>query len=226
MGRTVTAVAGGADLVLRALVVQGICLLGTLAGGVVLGWAPAILAAMDAADRASRGEKLTLRRAAAVWREEFWRSQLVLGPPVLLLVLGGAALGATGVPLLVKAPAVVGIVLLAAALLHVPQLELTYCLRPHQVLGRAALLALAQAPMTLLVAASLALWTGVVLAVPGLVPFVGLSVPILVVHHLVSRSLERNDRLLAAEPAPPGVPRQQPAPRPSRTGHPPLTMSS
>lgn len=226
MGRAANAVAGGTDLVLRALAVQGIWLLGTLAGGVVFGWAPATLAAMDAADRASRGEKVTLRRAAGVWREEFWRSQIVLGPPVLLLLLGGAALGATGAPLLVKAPAVVGIVLLAAALLHVPQLELTYRLRPHQVLSRAALLALAQAPMTLLIAAALALWTGVLLAVPGLAPFVGLSVPILVVHHLVSRSLERNDRLLAAEPAPRGAPRKHPAPRPSRTGHPPLTTSS
>ena len=75
MDRLTTALGAAAELLLRALHLQALWVIGTLAGGVILGWAPATMAAADAARRAERGERITLRHAARVWRSTFWRSQ-------------------------------------------------------------------------------------------------------------------------------------------------------
>lgn len=230
MGRAVHALGAGTDLVLRALIIQGIWIAGTLAGGIVLGWAPATLAAVDAAAHARRGEPITLRGAARVWREQWLRAQLVLGLPALLLLPSLTALLATGVPLAVRVLAGIGALLVLAVLMHVPAVELRYRLRARDVLGRASALALAQAPMALVLAAALALWGGILAAVPGLVPFLGAAVPLLAAEHLVGRSIDRNEELLAvagdpprpadATPRPEAAPRPVPAPRPRQAGHP------
>ena len=86
MGRAAQALTGGMDLVLRALMIQAIWLLGVLAGGIVLGWAPATTAAIDAAACAERGEPIRWRRAARIWRGTFVRSQLTLALPGLFLL--------------------------------------------------------------------------------------------------------------------------------------------
>ena len=197
MERITGALATAADLLLRAVILQGLWLLGTLAGGVLLGWAPATLAVTDAAARAERGQRITLRRAAQVWREQFWRSQLTLGAPALLLLLGFGALTAAGAPLAVRAPAGIGAILMLAALLHIPAIDLSHRLPITAVLPRSTLLALAQLPTTLLLAAVLLLWGGAALSFPGLIPFLGVGVPVLLSQHLVGRSLDRNEQLLA-----------------------------
>ncbi|MEE1650592.1 DUF624 domain-containing protein [Brachybacterium sp. J144] len=202
MDRITGALGTAADLLLRAVLLQGLWLLGTLAGGVILGWAPATVAVTDAAARAERGQRITLRRAAEVWRAQFWRAQLTLGAPALLLLLGIGALTAAGAPLAVRAPAAIGAILLLAALLHIPSVELRHDLRVPAVLPRSALLALAQLPTTLLLAAVLLLWGGAALSLPGLIPFLGVGVPVLLSQHLVGRSLDRNEQLLAAAEAP------------------------
>lgn len=202
MDRITGALGSAADLLLRAVLLQGLWLLGTLAGGVILGWAPATIAVTDAAARAERGQRITLRRAAEVWRAQFWRSQLTLGAPALLLLLGIGALTAAGAPLAVRAPAAIGAILLLAALLHIPSVELRHDLKALAVLPRSALLALAQLPTTLLLAAVLLLWGGAALSLPGLIPFLGVGVPVLLSQHLVGRSLDRNERLLADAEAP------------------------
>lgn len=206
MGRLTTALGAGGDLLLAALKLQLIWVLGALAGGVVLGWAPATMAAVDAAARTERGEPATLRHAVTVWRSTFWRSQITLGIPALLLLLGVAVLGAADAPPAVRVPAGIATALLLAALAYIPSLELRDEIPAASVLGRTTLLALAQLPTTLLLGAVLVLWAGVALSVPGLVPFLGVGVPLLILQHLVGRSLDRNERLLDAEQEHPAEP--------------------
>lgn len=191
---------GAAELVLRALAVQGIWLAGTLAGGIVLGWAPATVAAFDAAARAGRGEPIRARVAARAWRDAFGRSQLTMTLPGMLVLLAVATLVARGAPLAATVPAAAAGAVLVLSLLHVPGIEQRYRVPAHRVLGRAALLALAQLPTTLVLAAALALWGGICLALPGLIPFLGAAVPVLVAQHLTDRSLDRNADLLAHRP--------------------------
>lgn len=207
MNRAAHALTGGMDLVLRALTLQALWLVGTLAGGIVLGWAPATTAANDAAACAQRGEPIRWRRAARVWRASFLRSQLTLGLPGLLVLLGLSAVLSGALPLPLVALTWLVLVLLLLAIAHIPELDRRYALRATRVLGRALLLALAQAPTSLLMLAVLALWVGVLAAVPGLAPFLGVAVPLLALHHLVGRSLDRNEDLLS-RPAPPPAERR------------------
>ena len=212
MGRAASALSSATDLVLRALVLQGIWLLGTLAGGIVLGWAPATTAAVDAAACADRGEPIRWRRAARTWKDSFWRSQVTLGLPGLFLLLAAMPAVSGALPLVLQILLVLVIVLLLIALAHIPELDRRYALPATRVFGRAVVLGLAQAPTSLVLLAVLALWSGVVLALPGLLPFLGAAVPLLICHHLVGRSLDRNEDLLSGPADPPAGHRARPAP--------------
>lgn len=211
MQRATHALSGGMDLVLRALVLQGIWVLGTLAGGIVLGWAPATMATIDAAAGAERGERIRWRRAAQVWKSSFLRTQATLGLPGLFLLLAASAALSGALPVPVEIVLWLVVVLLLLAIAHIPDLDRRYQLPATRVLGRAVVLSLAQAPTSLLMLAVLALWAGVVLAVPGLLPFLGAAVPLLVIHHLVSRSLDRNEDLLSRPVTPPAGHRARPS---------------
>lgn len=199
MDRLTTALGAAAELLLRALHLQALWVIGTLAGGVILGWAPATMAAADAARRAERGERITLRNAARVWRSTFWRSQITLGPPALLLVLAAGALTAADAPLAARLPAGLASIALLAAMVHIPLVDLRHRVPAGAVLARAALLALAQAHTTALLGAVLVLWGAILLSLPGLIPFLGAGVALLVSQHLVGRTLDRNEELLASE---------------------------
>lgn len=199
MDRLTEALGAAAELLLRALQLQALWLLGTFAGGVVLGWAPATMVVADAARRAERGERITLRSAAQVWRSTFWRSQVTLGPPALLLLLGTAVLTAADAPLAARLPAGLAAIVLLAAMVHIPLLDLRYQLPAGSVLVRATVLALAQAHTTALLGAVLVLWVMALLSLPGLIPFLGAGVPLLVSQHLVGRTLDRNEELLVSE---------------------------
>jgi uncharacterized membrane protein YesL len=199
MGRLTTALDAAAQLLLRALQLQALWLIGTLAGGVILGWAPATMVAADAVRRAERGQRTTFRHASRIWRSTFWRSQVTLGPPAALLVLGIGALSAGDAPLVVRLPAGLATIALLAAMVHIPLLDLRYRVPAPAVLARGALLSLAQAHTTVLLGAVLVLWGAVMLSLPGLIPFLGAGVPLLVSQHLVGRTLDRNEELLASE---------------------------
>lgn len=228
MDRAVHALVGATDLVLRALVIQALWLLGTLVGGVVLGWAPATMAAVDAAACAERGEPIRWGRAARIWRKTFLRSQVTLGLPGLFVLAAAWAALSSAVPLAAAFSLGAVLVVLTAAIAHIPDLELRYDLRATRVFGRAVVLALAQAPSSLVLLAVLVLWAAIVAALPGLAPFLGVAVPLLAGHHLVSRSLDRNEDLLAAQALrPTGVPRaanpppEAPPSRRARSASPP-----
>src|SRR5699024_12328985 len=66
-----------------------------------------------------------------------------------------------------------------------------------RALSRSVLVALAQAPGTLLLIALLTLWTALCASLPGLIPFMGVGVPLLGTRHLVDRFMQRDDDLLA-----------------------------
>lgn len=206
MGRAAHALSGGMDLVLRALVLQGIWLAGTLAGGVVLGWAPATMAATEMAERAERGEPIRWRRAARAWTDTFWRSQITLGLPGLFVLMAVATILSGVLPLVLQAVLGLAAVLLLITLAHIPELDRRYHLPATRVFGRALLLALAQAPTSLVLLAALVLWAAIVLSLPGLLPFLGAAVPLLLSHHLVGRSLDRNEDLLSRPAQPPAGP--------------------
>lgn len=194
----------GADLLTRALLVQAIWLVGTLAGGIVLGWAPATMAAHDAAASGERGEPIRWRRAAAVWRSRFLRSQALLYPPVALLLIAaqGLALAIGGhTAALLALPTGLAALILIGALCYLPTMDLRHEVTLTRALSRSVLLALAQAPGTMLLLALLALWSVLCASLPGLIPFLGIGVPLLAIHHLVARFLQRNDELLAHDPA-------------------------
>lgn len=75
----------------RLLVLHVLWILGTLAGGIVLGAAPATVAllhALDAREELPTGTVDRLRWVAARWREELLPAHLALGP---FLLIGGAA---------------------------------------------------------------------------------------------------------------------------------------
>ncbi|WP_114855742.1 DUF624 domain-containing protein [Brachybacterium sp. YJGR34] len=205
MDRALGALSTGTDLLLRALALQGLWLLGTLAGGIVLGWAPATTAVVDAAARAARGEPIRLVRTARAWRDGFWRSQITLGLPGLFLLLALAAVTSSLLPTAAEIALGVLATLLLVAFLHVPQIDRRYTLRATEVLGASLRLSLAQAPTSLLLVAVIALCAGVVLTVPGLAPFLGVAVPLMAIQHLVGRSLDRNEDLLAERQDPPAA---------------------
>lgn len=199
MGRTVRLLEAGTGLLTRALLVQAVWLVGTLAGGVVLGMGPATVTAADAAARAARDEKFRVAVLAHTWRACFWRSQVTLGLPILFLVLGLAA-ALTGIlPRMLLVAVVVAAIGLVIALLHLPVVELHYDVPASRALSRSFLLAIAQAPTTLIMLAVLALWAAVCWKVPGLLPFLGIGVPVLFTQYLAGRSVQRNDDLLARE---------------------------
>ncbi|HJB10013.1 MAG TPA: DUF624 domain-containing protein [Candidatus Brachybacterium merdavium] len=190
------------ELLTRALLVQAIWLVGTLAGGVVAGWAPATMAAYDAAACAERGEPIRWRRAVTLWRSRFLRSQALLYPPVVLLLLAaqGLALAVGGhTNGVIALPTGLAVLILIGALCYLPTMDLRHEVPLTRALSRSVLLALAQAPGTLLLIALLTLWTALCASLPGLIPFLGVGVPLLGTHHLVARFLQRNDDLLARE---------------------------
>lgn len=190
------------DLLTRALLVQAIWLVGALAGGIVAGWAPATMAAHDAVACAERGEPIRWRRALTVWRSRFLRSQALLYPPAVLLLLAaqGLALAVGGhTSVLLALPTGLAVLILIGALCYLPTMDLRHEVPLARALSRSVLLALAQAPGTLLLLALLTLWAALCASLPGLIPFLGVGVPLLGIHHLVARFLQRNDDLLAHE---------------------------
>jgi uncharacterized membrane protein YesL len=214
MGRTVRFLGAGTDLLTRALLVQAVWLVGTLAGGVVFGLAPATVTATEAAACAARDEKIRVSALARTWRDCFLRSQVALGLPILFLVLGAAAALSGVLPRALVVAVIIAAIGLMIAMLHLPSVELHYEVPASRALSRSFALAVAQAPTTLIMLAVLALWAGICWKVPGLLPFLGVGVPVLFVQYLAGRSVQRNDDLLAAQADDPSaVPSQPPLTR-------------
>ena len=100
---------------------------------------------------------------------------------------------------MIALPTGLAVLILIGALCYLPTMDLRHEVPLTRALSRSVLLALAQAPGTLLLIALLTLWTALCASLPGLIPFLGVGVPLLGTHHLVARFLQRNDDLLARE---------------------------
>src|SRR5690625_7245361 len=93
------------------------------------------MAAYDAAACAERGEPIRWRRAVTLWRSRFLRSQALLYPPVVLLLLAaqGLALAVGGhTNGVIALPTGLAVLLLIGALCYLP----TMVLRPEVPLSR------------------------------------------------------------------------------------------
>ncbi|GAA4427748.1 hypothetical protein GCM10023169_28060 [Georgenia halophila] len=223
----------------RAVLVNVLWIVGTLAGVVVLGIAPATMAAHHLARQYARGtDDHAVRTFARCYRQEFWRANALLVPPALLvaaalagaLVLRGSSVPGAGV-------LVVGPVLVAAcvglALLYLPSLAVHYEVPTVRALSRAFLFAVANLPSTLLLAAVLAATVYASMRLPGLLPVVSVGAWVCGSTALCLRFYAQNDDALErASAGPPSavVPESAigtagtPADRhrPSRTGRPVL----
>lgn len=147
--------------------------LGVLAGGILLGVAPATAAVAELVRRRERGDAVRpVRDGIAAWRRELWRSQPVLLPPMLVVValwtnyavLSGLGPDAAGLRIATLAAFVVAVAIVA----WLPALYAHYDLRAAGYVLAAGRLAIGRPASTVLllfVAASLAF---VCVEVPGL----------------------------------------------------------
>lgn len=194
------------DWVMWAMAVNALVLVSALAGGVVLGAAPAIVAATALTRRRLRGEAFPVVRSfAAVWRDEFWRSNAVVGPPLVVTVLltlqvaASAATGGLGTP--------AGIALCAAAALSFLVTAVVTPMYTHYELPLRAYLPTASRWMlqnlapALLLAVAAAGVVGISALIPGLIPFVSVGAWLTISTALAIGLFTANDRLVA-EPTP------------------------
>ncbi|MFG3340891.1 DUF624 domain-containing protein [Glycomyces sp. NPDC048151] len=171
----------------------------TLAGGVVLGWAPALAAAASCSRTRLRGDTQRLVRAFATrWRRDFLHANLLVAPTAAALTgLGLGLLTADG-------PRALQIGLWAAAAACVAHLVLVLNMDAHYELRRVqcALLAwtfLVRFPgAPLLLIATTALTTALCAFVPGLVPVVAVGTWTHLCTALCLSFFAANDRNVAA----------------------------
>ncbi|WP_199041074.1 YesL family protein [Glycomyces salinus] len=151
----------------------------TLAGGIVLGWAPALSAATSCSRRRLRGDAQRLVRTfAAHWRREFAHANLIAAPSAAALAALGISLaaltGRDGSGWLVGA-------LVAAAAVCLAHLVLVLTMDAHYELRRAQCVRLAWAFLVrfpgapLLLTATTALVIAITAFVPGLLPVVSIG---------------------------------------------------
>ncbi|QCB92824.1 YesL family protein [Cellulomonas shaoxiangyii] len=196
--------AGRVMTVLRAVAhvvaAQLLLVLGTLAGGVVLGLFPSLHAAGALLARVADGAP-----SEHVWRDFWaaWRGALrrlnVLGAPLwavaVLLWLDGVALGVLTGP--VRAAAGLGLALAGAwtvvVLAHLAPVTRRYDDSPART-WRFLLLAPAVSPGTsVAVLAAVAVWALTCAVVPALLPLAGVAAPLLATGWLVDVRLRRID---------------------------------
>ncbi|MEU5870348.1 DUF624 domain-containing protein [Glycomyces sp. NPDC047369] len=167
-----------------------------LAGGIVLGWAPALAAAAACSRTRLRGDSQHLLRAfASQWRRRFLHANLLAAPSALVLALLGWNLAAAESPWLRAAL----VAALAAGLAH---LLLAVAMDAHYELRRGRCLRLAWefllrfpgAPLLLI--ATTALVGAVTALVPGLLPVLSVGVWIHLCTALCLSFFAANDRSL------------------------------
>ncbi|MGM7671745.1 YesL family protein [Microbacterium sp. A93] len=178
----------------------------TLAGGIVLGAAPATIAAAELTRRRLRGEAFpAVRTFAAAWRREFWRSNTVLAP---ILVIGAIltvnTIGFAGARTLAETP---GILTLVALVLTFALLAVTFPLYVHYDLPLRGYALTASrwmlrnlAHVLLLVLAAVVIVTAS-LILPGIIPFLSLGAWLTIDTALCLAFFAANDRQLAAADA-------------------------
>ncbi len=172
----------------------------TIAGGVVIGLAPALVAAASVSRARVRGDAQPLLRTfAAVWRRELWRANAVLAPFAVIALLLGANLYAFGpgggvlVVLLWVALAVVGLAATFAMTMYTH-----YDLPVRRYARTAVRYLLHDLPAAALVAVVTVLAVLATRFVPGLLPVLTIAAWIHAVTAICVSCYARNDRLVEA----------------------------
>lgn len=194
------------DWLFWVMTVNALWYLFTLAGGIVLGAAPATVAAAELTRRRLRGEAFpAVRTFAAAWKREFLRANAVLAPVlVIITILTINAIGFTGAGTLGQAPGIatlIALVLAVALLAVVVPLYVHYDLPLHAYLLTASRWMLRNlAPVLLLVLAVVVVVTAS-LILPGIIPFLSLGAWLTIDTALCLGFFAANDRQLAAATA-------------------------
>lgn len=188
------------DTIVFAGLLNLLVLVFTLAGGVVLGWAPALSAATACSRDRLRGKRvLPVRAFARTWARGFVRSNLLAAPAAVGLVLMGTsylALGDTAGTLLVVALGVAA----ALCVLHVVvalTMDAHYELRVRDCVRLAWGFMLRFPGAPLLLAATTALVAVVTALVPGLLPVISVGAWIYLCTALSLSFFAANDRNVA-----------------------------
>ncbi|HEY1093456.1 MAG TPA: DUF624 domain-containing protein [Glycomyces sp.] len=191
---------GWADAAMYVGLLNLLVLAFTLAGGVVLGWAPALAAATACSRTRLRGDSQPLVRAFATrWRRGFLHANLLAAPSAAALTgLGLGLLTTTG------ESRVLQFGLWAAAAVCLAHLVLVLTMDAHYELRRVQCLRLAWAFLVrfpgapLLLIATTALAVAVTAFVPGLLPVVAVGAWVHLCTALCLSFYAANDRNLAA----------------------------
>lgn len=206
---------GACDWLFWVMTVNALWYLFTVLGGVILGAAPATIAATELTRRKLRGEAFpAFRTFAACWRREFWRANAVLAPVgVIAGILGLNALGFSHSGELGQLP---GVLTLAALVVVLALGAVVAPLYAHYDLPLRAYLLTASrwmlrnlAHVLLLLLAATAVVTAS-LILPGLIPFVSLGAWLCISTALCVAFFTANDRrveeLAAAAARPSRIP--------------------
>ncbi|WP_404434695.1 DUF624 domain-containing protein [Microbacterium lacus] len=190
---------GACDWVLWVMTINVLWYLFTLAGAIVLGAAPATVAAAELTRRKLRGESFPIFRTfASAWRREFWRTNAVFAPvSILLVILGLNAGGFAEAGLLGTLP---GVATVVAFVLTFALGAVAVTMYVHYDLPLRAYLLTASRWMIrnlahvllLLLAATLIVVASLV--VPGLIPFVSLGAWLTISTALCVAFFTANDR--------------------------------
>jgi uncharacterized membrane protein YesL len=188
------------DAIFFAGVLNLLVLVFTLAGGVLLGWSPALAAAASCSRERLRGNQQRLvRRFAATWASGFVRANLLTAPAAVVLALAGSSLvalqGQAPLALLVGL-GVVG----AVGVLHVlfvVTMDAHYELDGRDCVRLAWTFMLRFPGAPLLLAATTALVAVATAFVPGLLPVISIGAWIYLCTALCLSFYAANDRNLA-----------------------------
>ncbi|GAA1670978.1 hypothetical protein GCM10009830_16160 [Glycomyces endophyticus] len=168
----------------------------TLAGGIVLGWAPALSAAASCSRTRLRGDaQRTVRAFAAAWRRRLVHANLLAAPSAAALAVLGWNLAAAESLWLRAALAAAGALCLAHLLLAVT-MDAHYDLPRGRCIRLSWEFALRFPGAPLLLAATTALIAAVTAFVPGLLPVLSVGVWIHLCTALCLSFYAANDRSL------------------------------
>lgn len=176
----------------------------TALGAVVVGLAPAIVAAATVSRARLRGDAQPLLRTfARVWRRELVRANLLLAPfgvAALLLATNLAAFSADGGPLVVALWVAVALVVLTA--MFSATMYVHYDLPLRRYPPTAVRYLLHDLPATVLVVAVTAIAALVTFVLPGLLVVLAVGAWVYAVCGICLSCYVRNDQLVAAAPTP------------------------